>query len=169
MRMEHLKKRKVNSSRITVKNSILLLIFFLILLLSSSCKKRGVELYLTKETWKIEILNYKNQNIEPLLFSNILRFKKDGICSIPIIPPKEGLINKKDRIGSWSLKSSNQLYIKSVNEYLNGEYEICFGKDKIHELVYIIISSETLYLKAYRGSFGSGFNNSLPISCDGNI
>ena len=135
-----------------------------ILMSFSSCQEK-IDDYLILRSWIISEMTYKGNDLKPYLTMNSLNFKKDNKCVIPIYDDG-GVVYKSHKKAKWLITADNKLKIESVKEYLNGEFEICFGKDQMIKSVYIIIKSKDLYLKAYRGNFGEGFKDDLPISCN---
>lgn len=138
------------------------LLFIATVILLSSCDLT-LEGYLTRD-WTIREMTYKGQNLKPVLLMNLLIFENNGKCNIPLDQDGFSRINLKEADAKWSLTEEGKLKIESVKEYLNGEFDFCFGKDPVKKSVYIIISSQDLYLKAYR-KYGEGYTSELPISC----
>lgn len=149
-----------------MKKIILLSILFLLISCNS---KKSIENYLTSNNkWIIDKMNYKKQDLEPLLIFDFISFNNNGECSIPTVRLEEGLMKKEDRVASWSL-DGNLLTMKSVKEYMNGKFRVCFGKDTEQRRVFMVIKSKDLYLKAYRGLFNDGFYKSIPFECNLNF
>ena len=137
-----------------------------VLILFSSCQEK-LDDYLILRSWIIKEMVYKGEDLKPNLTMNVLGFETNNKCDIPIYNDGSS-IYKSDSNGKWSITADNKLKIESVKEYMNGEFDICFGKDEVVKSVYMIVKSEDLYLKAYRGNFREGFKDALPISCGDN-
>ena len=99
---------------------------------------------------------------------NILNFKENGECSVPMIYKYIDLPDRKDEIGSWSLiENDSKLILINKQEYFNDTLDICFNKDDNSRKVYMILKSDKLFIKAYRGLLtNDGFYDNLPIKCD---
>ena len=129
-----------------------------------SCQQK-LDDYLILRSWIITEMTFKDIDLKPYLRMNNLDFEKNNQCTIPLSALDEDSVFKSDMNAKWSITEGNRLKIHSVKEYMNGEFNICFGKDQSKKSVYIIVKSQELYIKAYRGNFGEGFKEPLPISC----
>jgi len=140
-------------------------LIFLISILLVSCKTDSDD-YLKKEFWLISEITFKGKDLRPDLTNNLIRFKQSNKCVLPIVNASiEDLTNNFDTDGSWYLdKKLSTITIKNKQIYFNQKFNLCFGKDYNLKKIYLILSSDQTYIKAYRGFYSTGFYDKLPDS-----
>lgn len=140
----------------------------MILILGFTSCKTDLNSYLINDDWVIQQITFNGENLKDWLTVNMLTFNENGECSVPIIYKDVEFRDNKDKIGHWTLIENNtKLVIKNRQEYFNDTLEICFNKDDNYRKVYMILKSDKLFIKAYRGLVtNDGYFDNLPIKCN---
>ena len=98
--------------------------------------------------YTIEVLHYKNKPITHKLGANMMSFRGNGKCRLPIILDSSDLYTE-EKFGKWSVnKENSSVKIESKHTVLNGEYLLKFEKDYENELLKIELENDSVYLKA---------------------
>ncbi len=127
----------------------------------SSCKQ-NLQSYLIEDGWIIKEYRYNQEDLTPLLSINLINFNKSNKCDIPFL---NGYDNNKDFNTEWYFdKEKSIINIKSNNHFFNGKFELCLKKDYELKKVYMVLKSDSIYIKAYKGiGINRGFDKKLPI------
>lgn len=117
------------------------IILFLILSSCSDLPYRKVT-----GSWTINEAQFEEQNLNLYLLVNMIGFKEDGTCNLPLTLNQK----KVDRKGTWTLIENNKetyIIIKSSNQIFDGYYELSFEKDYENKLLQMVLKSDKVYLK----------------------
>lgn len=93
--------------------------------------------------WKIEQLNYKNENYIDSLYINVISFNNDNIY----LPDTKGY--KGEEKTEWGIienLNGDSLIIKSNNDIFNGRHELLFAQDSDGSIFAKLISKEAIIL-----------------------
>ena len=137
----------------------------LIILLAvlSSCSSNKTETVISG-VWTIDTISYKNQDIIQCLGLNVLTFKKDNNCELPVVENCNG-INDYNRNGSWKIIDVKNtpviLNILSENRIFNGKYTIKFMRDDEKKLLKMKIQSDSVYWISSKTFFDYDDNTEL--------
>lgn len=128
-----------------MKNILFLLCLFL---LFQSCSNKLYER--VEGIWSIDEMYYQEENIMFNFLSNIIIFKEEGVCSLPIVyrnDPERGSweVHKKDRIAYLNVQSKNEFFAK--------QYVVNFERDPKARVLRMILVSGDLYIKCTKGLY----------------
>lgn len=143
------------------------LLYILLSIATLSCKV-DTEDFLIEESWGIQEIYLKNENVKDDFSTNLLFLEENNICEVPFIHSIS--MSKNDRFGSWSFnKETRKLTIESKNPYLNGEFDVCFEKNTEYKRIMLVLTSDRVRLKASKGiTQYQDDGGVLPISCKNN-